>query len=258
MPEDSKTVVQPGQTSTTEPSPTAKPPESQTTPAPAPLTKESVAQMIADATATAIEQAKELGKRELQGAQDRNKAEIARAERRANIAEAALKGARTHAQSIDPEVAKELELAELRAREQGRTQYEQEELTAESQEKFHVEFLARQQKFITDLGIDPKDKRIDWAGDAKDYLEAMERVQGSVAKIQKENVKTLQDKLDARLKSLEAKVNQANTDANSVNTELPGGAPAGSDAEFMKQFGAGTVPATKENVARVQKIQNSY
>ena len=223
-------------------------------PALTPEMEAKVQQMIADATAKAVFEAKELGKRELQSQQDRNKTELARAQKRAQLAENVLGSARTHIQTLDPEIAKELELATYRAKEQGRTTMEQEENAAQQQAEFHQNFIGRQTKFITDLGLDPKDKRIDWGSDAKDYLDAMERIQGSVAKLQKENVQAIQSGLEARLKVLEAKVKAEETEANSVETSTSTGVVAGSDVDFMKKFATGDIPMTKANLARREKI----
>lgn len=251
---DGEQVIQPGQTSVTEPSPQQVSP-TPVVAAPLALTEERVQQMIAEATALAVSEARELGRRELQSAQDRNRAELGRANQRTRIAEGVLGTARMRIQTLDPDVAKEMELAELRAKEQGRTTMEQEELAVRQQSDFHQGFIDRQYQFITDLGIDPKDKRIDWAGDAQNYLEAMERIQRSAVKIQKEIVQTLRTGLEARLKKLEVKENE---EANSVNTAASPGAVAGSDAEFMKRFGSGDIEMSKESTARYNKIVKSY
>ena len=178
-------------------------------------------------------------------------------ERRAKLAEGTLGAARSHLQSTDPELAKEMELAELRAERAGRTTVEQEETMARQQAEFHQGFIDRQTQFITDLGIDPKDERIDWAGDAPNYLDAMERIQRSVSKIQKDSVQTQIAAQTARLKELEARVNQVNVEANSVETTTSQGVVAGSDAEFVKKFASEELPLTKANIERYSKILNT-
>jgi len=227
-------------------------PQVETQPTEQPLTKAEVAELIAQA----VDQARELGKRELQSQQDRNRAELSRATRRAQIAENIVGSARTQLKDVDPDVAKELELAELRAREQGRMTMEQEESLARQQAEFHQGFIDRQTKFLENLGIDPKDKRVDWASDAKDYLEAMERIQSSVATIQKETVSKANQEFADRLKALEAKVKADDTEANSVETSTSSGVVAGSNADFVKKFAAGEVPLTKANQSRYEKILN--
>ena len=128
----------------------------------------------------------------------------------------------------------------------------------EQQAEFHQGFIARLNQFVTDLGIDPTDKRIDWAANAKNYLDAMERVQRSAAKIQKENTQAAQSGLEERLKTLEAKIKAQETEVNSVETSTPSGVVASSDANFLKEFGAGNLPMSKENIARYDKIKSAY
>ena len=263
MTTDNQTVVQPdtegvqGQVSPTEPvlTPAVTPAEPQA------LTAEQEArvnQMIANATAQAIADAKELGKRELQRAQDRNKAELSRAEQRARLAEGSLYATKAQLQQLDPDVAKEMELAEYRAREQGRAGIEQEEAMKQQQAVFHGQFYSNLSQFITGLGVDPADKRIDWGGDSPNYLEAQRRVLDSVSKIQKEQIQTTRGGLEKRLKDLEAKIKQANIEVNAVETTASAGAAAGSDAEFIKKFGSGELPMDKANVDRYNKITKSY
>ncbi len=239
-----------------------QPKPAETKPAEQPLTAEAIQKMIEEATTKAVAAAKDIGRRELQSEQDRNRAEALRAQRRAQLAESTLGAARIHLQGVDPEAAKELELAELRAKEQGRTVQEQEEAAAEQQKQFHQQFNSNLNQFITGLGVDPTDKRIDWAGDAPNYLVAQQRILESVSKIQKENIQTMQTGLEKRLKDLEAKVGkvaeEANIEANSVSTTTSLGVVAGSDAEFVKKFGNGELPMSKANVDRYNKIIKNY
>mgnify|MGYP001560853871 CR=1 FL=1 len=239
------------------------PPKSAEPPKPAePLTADAVRTMIEEATAKSVAQAKEIGRRELQSQQDRNREELARATRRAQSAESALGDARTRLQTVDPDAAKDVEIAELRAREQGRTTQEQEETLARQMTEIRQNFYAKQTQFITNLGIDSKDKRIDWAEDAPDLVTTMGRIHDSVAKIQKENVQAIQTSLGNRLKELEKRVGKVaeaeNIEVNSVETTTSPGVVAGSDAEFVKKFGAAELPYTKENEERYVKLRDNY
>ena len=252
---DGQEVVQQEQVSQEPVSTTTKTPEKvEVKVEPQPLTEQKVADMIAEATAKAVREAKELGKRELQSQQDRNKAELARLERRAQLSEGQSSAALTHLRSTNPEVAKEFELAQLRAERDGRTTLEQEEGLAKQQAEFHEKFHTNLNQFITNLGVDPKDKRIDWAEDSQDYLEAQQRILASAAVIQKENIQTIQSSLETRLKALEAKAREETNEANSVETTTSQGVVAGSDAEFVKNFAEDKIPMTKANVARYQKL----
>ncbi len=262
MTTDTGSVQNTGQVSPTEPvPPVVKPSEEGVKQQPVALSPEQeqrVQQLIAEATAKAVEQAKELGKRELQSQQDRNRAEIARAQGRAKLAESSLGAVKTHLQQIDPEAAKEMELAEYRTKEKERATIEQEEAVRAYQMEVVNRFHAQMSQFVTNLGIDPNDKRLDWAADAPDLLTAQQRILDSASKIQKENVQTMQNSLEKRLKEVESKIGQANIEANSVETTTSPGVVAGSDAEFIKQFGSGELPYTKENEARYLKLKNSY
>ena len=256
-------VLQPGTTSEGELSPLGQVVEPQTVPeptkapeppkAPDALTEDKVKQLIAEA----VKQSKELGKRELQGQQDRNKAELARVQRRAQTAEKAIEDARTRIATTDPEVAKELELAQLRADREGRLLTEQEEAAIQQQSEFHKQFHDTLNQFVKGLGIDPEDKRIDWATDAPNYLVAQQRVLDSVSIIQKANLAILQSGFEKRLKDIEAKVAAQSTEANSVETSTSPGVTSASDADFAKNFAAGTLPMTKANIDRYNRLLNT-
>ena len=224
-----------------------------------PLPEQKMEAMIQQKVADEIKKATEVARREIQSIKDKSKAEVESAVRRARLAENTLTATRAHLQTIDPEQAKEVELAELRAKEHGRQTMEQEEAMAREQMEFHQKFQSTLAQFITYLGVDPSDKRIDWADDAQyNYLERQRRVLDSVAKIQKENVQTTQSSWEKRLKALEAKEGQANIEANSVNTAVSQGAATGPDAEFLKKFGAGELPTSRANVDRYNKIAQQY
>ena len=255
---DGEPAVQP-----TEPVSKVEPvsPEGVTTPtvaAPQALTEERVQEMIAEATAKAVAAAKELGRRELQSQQDRNRAEVEVAVRRAKLAEDTSKTARQRIQELDPDAAKDLELSELRAREVNRVAVEQETAQRQQQEIQGKALQDSLHAHLEALGIDPKDKRIDWAADISDYVQGRNRFDASLVKIIKEERQTMQNSLEKRLKDLEAKVSKVSTEANSVDTTISPGVVAGSDAEFLKKFGAGELELNKANVERYRKLVSSY
>jgi len=217
-----------------------------------------VKQMIDDVAVKAVAAAEESGRRSLQSSQDRNRAEVARAERRARLAEGTLGATHTQLQALDPDVAKEMELAQLRAEKAGRLTLDQEATLAQQQEVQGKALQDSLNAHLAALGIDPNDKRIDWATDSNNYVQGRSRFDASVAQIVKEDKQTMQTGLEQRLKSLETQMTAAGIEANSVTTATPVGVIAGSDAEFMKKFGAGELPTSKENLERVAKIQNTY
>src|SRR3972149_1156028 len=255
---DGETTVQNQQAASTEQASTTGQ-ESQAAQTAQALTEDKVRQMIADATAKAVQEAKDLGRRELQSQQDKNRAEVSRAERRAKLAESTLKATQDSLTQLDPDAAKDVELARLRAREQGLSGLEQEEAEAKAQQEFHQQFVEGLNQFITGLGVDPKDPRIDWAADAQNYLEAQRRVLTSVSTVQKEKVQTIQSGLEKRLADLEKKTKvETNVEANSVSTTTSGGVVSIADKDFLAKFGNGDLPMSKENVDRYNKIKNTY
>lgn len=237
------------------PAPTVVPPKPVEPVVPQPLTSEQIQQMIATAVTRAVEEGKQLGRRELQSVQDRNKAEAIRSRTRAEVAERTLGAVRTHLQGVDPDVAKEMELAELRERERTRQSQDQTEEGRRAQEEFLQTFYANLNQHITGLGVDPKDPKIDWGAETMTPLEIQRRVLDSAAKIQKESQQTIVTGFEKRLRDLEAKQNQANVEANSVSTAASAGVVVGSDAEFIKKLGSGELPLNKANQERYNKIQ---
>ncbi len=257
---DEQKIVPQEQASTTEQvsTTTTETKKEETKVEPQPLTKEAIEQMIAEATAKAVNEAKEVGKRELQSAQDRNRAELAKQERREKLAERGRDAAQTHLRSVDPDAADKAELAALRAERDGQTSVEQEEQMAQYKAEAFRKFDGQMTQFVTNLGIDPKDKRLDWAEDeTNELLVRQQRILDSAAKIQKDNIqimKATQENLDKRLKELEKTKKAEEKEANSVETTTSQGVVTGSDAEFLKGFANGTLPLTKVNVERRNKI----
>lgn len=220
--------------------------------------EQKLTELIQKQVAEAVGKATDLAKRELQSVKDKATAEVKQAQRRAQLAENTMTATRTHLQTVDPDVAKEMELAQLRAEREGRTTLEQEDTQTRQEE---AQAKALQDSLLANLealGIDSKDKRIDWAEDSPNYIQGRGRFDASVAKIVKEEKQTMQSGLEQRLKDLEAKVGRVaaeeNIEANSVSTAASSGPAAGSDAEFIKKFGNYELPDTKENRARYQKI----
>lgn len=219
---------------------------------------EVVRRLIADSTSDAVEKAKDVGRRELQSQQDKNKAEAARLERRAKAAEAALKATQRTLEELDPDAASKAELARYKAQEQELSLTEQQEEALKTQQEFHQQFQNNLTQFIMSLGIDPKNEKIDWAEDAKNYLEAQQRVLKSVADIQSESLKEYKN-LEKRLKEDEKeKAEESKREANSVETTTSQGDVARmSDADFYKKFANGELPMNKTNKTRAEKILNS-
>jgi len=220
--------------------------------------EQKMATLIQQEVAKAISAETEKARREIQSVKDKSRAEVESAQRRARVAESTLGTTRKSFQEADPEVAKELELQELRARNASRLTTEQEEQAKQAQADFVEQFYSGLTKHLSSLEIDEKDQRLDWGANAKNAFEAQSRFLDSVAKIQKENQQEMQSGFEKRLKDIEARVSQVNVEANSVDTTTSAGVVAGSDAEFIKQFGSGELPMTQANLNRYNKIQSTY
>jgi len=200
-----------------------------------PLTRAMVKELISEAV--------EPFKRQAQSASDRAQD----AQDRARLAEETLAGI----EGLDPDAT---ELATLRARDKHYQARNVQERQRQQMDVFAKNFRANMNQFITEMGIDPNEKGIDWGDDAKDYLTKQQRILASVGKIQKESGKASEEKLKQDQKDFEAKIRK-DLGLDSVDTSASLGA-GGSDAEFLKKFGTGELPYSKENVERANKIMN--
>lgn len=169
-----------------------KPPEGERPPEPQPLTKEEVQQMIAEATA----QAREVGRREMQGIKDR---EVGEANRRARLAESRVTAYDTSFKGLDEETQKDVELARLRGESQYYQTFEQDEKQRREAELYGQRLMDSIVDSVKLLGIDPNDKRIDWAPTETDPLIARGKIDASVAQIVKDDAKVAETKLEERL-----------------------------------------------------------
>jgi len=195
MPEDIENV-QPGTVPEGTVSPEVVTPPEEKRPEEQPLTKEEVKRLIAETAG----KERELGRREMQGIKDR---EVADALRRAKFAEDNLASMEAGYKELDPQGA---EIARLKG-------IERSHLGDQQRQQLDQQIAASKQVFyesmtqsITEMGIDPYDKRIDWATNAPDPNTAQRRILASVGKIQKEDVKAERDKLAQQLKDTEAKI----------------------------------------------------
>lgn len=193
-----------------------------------PTPDEIINQKIAEAVKVALASETEKSRRELQSVKDKSIAEVVAAQRRAKIAETQNGAIQKHLQTLDPDTAKELELAQFRAEREGRLSVEQEDAVKFQKAEFNTQFYNDLNQFVQNIGVNPTDSRIDWAGDATtsgDYLSAQKRVLDSVAKIQKENAKTLEMSIEAKIKESEKRIKKdlGVDEVNSVTTQMAGG-----------------------------------
>jgi len=222
--------------------------ETEQQPQPQPLTEERIKQIVAEATTVATE----VAKREIQSVKDKARQEVEDAQARTGFAEDALAGL---GKDADPEA---VELAKLRASDTYHRKMGAAQAQRQQAETFDKGFQENMTQFITQVGVDPNDKRIDWGADARTYLDKQQRILTSVGKIQQENQtsiqKTLQDNVTQQIKDAEVRIRK---DAG-LDTEETGVSPgiSGTDADFIDKFGKGELPYNKENVERANKLLN--
>jgi len=179
-----------------------------------PLTKEVVQQMIAKATTLAREQ----GRREMQGIKDR---EVAEAQRRAQLAQERLGQVSTKFREVDPDAAS---LADQSAELQYYRQQSAEEAQRQQIWATIQTFEFNMKQFITDLGIDPNDKRIDWGDPNSQSLnERQGKILKSVGVIKKENDKSKEDrqKRDSDERKLQAEKDSGIHSHEPAGTGMP-------------------------------------
>lgn len=238
-------IVQPGVASTGAASTTVEAPKAAPT--------EDLASVKAqiEALTKQITELKISSTREIQSAKDRALAEL----KKSKSAESALTAIRNRVVSTNPDLAKDVELEMLRAEAQRVRDLEGTSEAAQRQEAFRAKFKADLEEALADMGLDPKDSKIDWAEDAEDYSAAQKRILKSAAKIKKEqevaSKAELQKQAEVQLKETVAKLRKE-LGLDSVDTSL-GGAGASDDAALIKKVDSGE-PLTKEERARARKI----
>lgn len=226
-----------GQTSTTESVQTSTT-EPVAIQASAPSAEEVLNQKIAEAVTKALTTETEKSRREIQSAKDKAMAEVQSAQRRARLAESTVTATQRHLESLDPDTAKELELAQLRAEREGRMTMEQEEQMRRQQDDFHNRFQSGLSVYAQRVGVDPKDARLDWNIDPADYLGSQERFLISLAKIQNEKSSGLAASVATQIKEAEKRIKKdlGVEDFNSVSTQVSGGVSASGIPTDMKKF----------------------
>ena len=224
-----------------------KPPEGE---APkAELTEERVQQLIAEATTKAVTEAKDAGRRELQGEQDRNK----NVEKRAKLAEGKVSAYESSFKGLDEETQKDIELARLREQDKHYQSTAQEETQRQQEAAYYQRMNEGVLVYLDNLGIARDDKRVDWGSGSQDYIEARNRLDSSVAKIESENKKVADDKMKEDCKVLESNLRKE-LNLDSVDTTTGSGSGDDSDAVFKKGIGDGSLPLNKTNMVRAKKL----
>ncbi len=223
-----------------------------------PLTEERIQQLIAEATQKAVEQGKNLGRREMQAIKDKEVAEI---KRKADLAERRVKAVDASLTDLDEETRAKVEHQKQKVELESYRTREQEDESRRQQEAYYEKLNQSLKDEVTSLGIDPSDKRIDYAEDAKDYFDGRKRFSDSLAKIvksEKETLeKTLVTKAEERFKQMEADFRkQHGLDSHDTTTST--GVVTESEADFMAAFGRGDLPVNQVNLKRYEEIKTKH
>lgn len=155
---------------------------------------------------------------------------------------------------LDPDASKDLKIAYYQAKENTDGGKTPEETAEERGVAFDKQFREAVE-VLTEAEIDTK--TLDWADDVAiagkgDYVEKLKRLNKQVAKLIKANIEKA--KKEAK-EQYDKKLKEAGID--SVDTSNAPAAGSQSDSAFIKRFNTGELPATPENMKRVQKIIDS-
>jgi len=172
------------------------------------LTREEVQQMLAEERERIKQSSRDIARRE-----------IGTARRGQKFAEDTLAGYDTGLGQLDPEQAQSIKAqAELAAYRRKEAEDAQRQQMATFDKSFHDNIT----QFITSAGLDPTDKRIDWAEDVQgDYLTKQQRILASVSKAQKEDASSKEEKKKQEAEDVKAKERE---EIDSVDTSASGGA----------------------------------
>lgn len=202
---------------------------------------------------SAVEQAKETGRRELQAQQERNRNERLARER----AEAEAAAYKTSLNTLPEEDRERIELNTYRAKDQLTQTAAQQESQRQAQEKYFESVKELQDSMIANAGLTRDDPRINWGDQGDDLVAGLNKFSASITKIVKEDSSKEVSKLREEIKAeIENSVRKVRIDAGleSVNTEQGGGGNT-SDAAFVEAMTDGSLPLTEANIERLNKIQ---
>jgi len=216
-----------------------------------PLTVEQINQMIKSAMA---EQERQSGKlaQSLNDQIRHLKGQLAESRQKAEAAGGTLETIRGRVKETDPELVKEMELAELRARAQQYEKSESERTQKEQQAEFDRTFHSQLGDLLEGFDIDPADSRIDWGSDAKDYLEKQGRILASVKKIRAEQAKSDKEQRAKEFDDFKAKLRKE-LGLDSVDTANVTG--QGDDDAFVKAYSEGKSDDHARFIKIMQKLK---
>lgn len=204
-----------------------------------PLTSESLAKALADFRGEIS--------RDMQSFKDKTVNEVSRARPAVHTPTSVDILENMDTEGLDPQLQNEILKARIKAQQLAQQRASQ----VNQQTQFEQQFLGNLKGLATGLNIKDDDSRLDWGDASVDYLTRMNRFQSSVTKIQNEDVdKRVQERLAESNRDARVKKGLESHDTAGGS----GIAPVAGDAEFLGAFGAGTIPYTKENKERAEKL----
>jgi len=215
-------------------------------PQPQPLTEERIHQIIAEQT--------DLARREIQSVKDKARSEVEAAQRRARLAETESAGYRSSFSGLDEETQRDVELRQLRGEKQYYQGLEVEEAQRRQFQQAIDTFHAQTNQFVTDLGIDPSDKRIDWGSHDEPLLQKQQRILASVAKIQKEDRKLSEGKLKEELEDFKKGIRKE-LNLDSVDTTQGSAVPGELTIEQLEKMSPEEKRARAAEIAKLPLIE---
>jgi len=212
-----------------------------------PLTEERLQQILAQREA-------QLDAR-FQSTKDKAVAEARKeAERDARLAKSQTKAYQSVLEGADDDLKP---LAEA-AKQKGETQFLQDYYNEQERERQAGRYREQLEQSLKDevvsLGLDPEDKAIDYAQDAPDYFTGRKRFTDSISKALKNKDAEKDKQLEERLNQFEIDFRKKHN-LDSQDTTQGAGVVEQSDADFMAAFGAGELPVTKDNLAKLEEIK---
>jgi len=147
----------------------------------------------------------------------------------------------------NPQVANQLQYLQSNA-ELERYRAMEKEKQVESEKN---EFIASHMKYAEELGVDPNDKDIDWAVDAKGPTEASKRILTSIAKVQKKQIANREKELEGKLKEMEQRMRKE-LGFDSIDKTSEGSVPGSFTRSQIREMSA------EEYEKNYDKIQAAY
>lgn len=221
--------------------------ETETTPQPQPLSEERIQQLISEQ----VDQAS----RRFQSEKDKAVSEVRReAEKRTRYAESGRDAYKAGFDGLDEETRKDAELAMYREKDKSYADLTREDEQRRGQDTYFESLKQSLRDEVQALGIDPDNKVVDYALDEADYFKGRKRFSESISKVLKETQSNAEKKMTDTFKAMELKLRQ-DLGVDESDTTTSAGVGGGDDAKFIEGMSDGSIPLTKKNEERLNKIQ---